>query len=461
MSDVTNNNLAVLEQYFDYSIDVDDFIEMDDREVFLTQLIQEHSLSESEIEDFEAAYEEEIVALHDEAYVARAELRAMLDSENLSVGEKASVELALADLDALIAVLGDEDDLLDEWGDALDTFESQNVEIKQGESHTLDVADASAGETYSVTVVEGEETLGAFDKGSAQDGWWDTDSDGYTDTFWDNDGDGIADKDFNNDNVIDEFDNAAYSAPSSQPTVTIQLEEGDTLDFSSYEAGPPSVSTFKVTKDNGDEVFIQITGEAKIISETVPENLNSMPSDVTSRMYEGTDKKFPYSYYIDGTLPDYMSDTEIQSIVSMSDQDDNSFEINPTSDDYINGREYTIDFETATSDVLDINLSPDAEVSFSQTGNTSNLIVMTITTDEGTITINLQNMEVAPSATDTTSDFINIDGGSVDYESLNGIGVKYEGLAAYYIGGLYSLVSHDDELTKDIYDESTGQTLFL
>lgn len=438
MSQIENNNMESFEVYFDHQINVDDFVGMDDREAFLTQLIQDNSLSDDEVAKFEEDFEAEVKALYEEAFVARAELGAMLKSGNLTVAEAASVELAMADLDVLIDTLGDDDELLDEWGDALESYADQNVELKNGESHTIDLSDAKAGQTYAVAVVESEEKLGAFDEGASSKGWWDTDSDGYTDTFWDRNRDGVADQDFNKDGVIDEFDNAAYVSPEAQPSVVIALQEGDTLDFSSFEKGPPSVSTFKVTKENGDEVFIQVTGEAKIISETVPNNLDSMPSDVTSRMYEGADKKFPCSYYIDGTLPRHMQDVEYKTILNMADQD-YEYDINPSSLDYTMGREYTVNFTDGESDSLSLNLSDDAVVSFSQDDPESLLITMTITTDEGEVTIHLVGFQADTSGENLVTDSIDISGGSIELGNIGEIGVDYHRLDSfYYLGGVVS-----------------------
>lgn len=447
MSDVSNNTLQPIQEYFEVEISVDDFVDLEDRQAYLEALYADKELSQEQISEFEKALEDEIVALHDQAYVSRAELQAILDSGNLSTGEAASVELLLKDLDELITAL-DEDEILDEWQAALDSHESKNVELSTGESYTIESSDMSNGDTYEITASEeATETGSQFDAGSAEDGYWDTDNDGVLDTHWDQDGDGIADEDFNNDNVIDELDNAAYVAPDSRPAVTIELEEGDSLSLSTYEAGPPEVATFKVEKENGDVSYITITGDVKIVA-PVPENLATMPTDLTSRMYEGEQYTQPYSFYTDGISANDADNLVYQTTIEMKDQDDNEIEIHPSSEDYQNEREYTVNMESGTTDIVELDLDDDAEIEFSTDENHN--IILTVTTDEGTITIHLVGFEYGG---EEVSDSLIIDGGVIDesdYQALDDIIVPHHGFETWGMNaGLFSMITYNDESLED------------
>ncbi|MBU0505072.1 hypothetical protein KJ708_03675, partial [bacterium] len=105
MSTINDNyldtNFDCIQDYFDENISLEYLIDLSDseREAFFETLYAANELNPTDLAAFEEAFEDELVSLHDELYVTKRELDAMIDSDNLTAAEEANCELMIEDLE--------------------------------------------------------------------------------------------------------------------------------------------------------------------------------------------------------------------------------------------------------------------------------------------------------------------------------------------------------------------------
>lgn len=422
-SDVSNTTFSSIEEYFGESVSVDDIMDMsvEEREAYFTELYAGSSISEEEFQTFLDEFETECETFHDEAYVSYQELGAILESGNLTVGEAATIELLMADLTEMMDALGDE--FSSEWGNASDNAEYLSRTVSAGGTETIDLDDSSATNGAVITVDASAESSGdeggsSFDVGSAEEGYVDTDGDGVRDALWDANGDNIADGDWNNDGAITEEDNPLLDPGYNSNTVVIEGEDIKDITLSSYDdTVDPVVATFRIEKEDGTIVYVEIKGDCKIVMSPVPSNIDSMSQELTQRMFEFTSSEESYSYYIDGTSAS--DSVEHYTIIESSDVS-NDVDVNVTTEDIEQGRDYTINCESGTLDDLTLDVPEDATVSIKK-GDSDDQIIITITVDGKSSTITINNFDV--SSNEATSDTLNINGGTISnsgYTAFNG-----------------------------------------
>ncbi|MBU0505913.1 hypothetical protein KJ708_07975, partial [bacterium] len=213
--------------------------------------------------------------------------------------------------------------------------------------------------------------------------------------------------------------------------------------------------------------YIQLimTGDTKILVKQQPTNdLNTVNTELLSMMYENTttDRSF-YQHvyntpYDDGTVNNYYS------IYDMSTYEDNTHIITPTPADYENSRAYTVNFESDEADNLTLNFPDGADISFSldPDGN----IVMTVSTEDGEITITLVGLET--STDDTLKDMITINGDvdiSIDddlYNTFYNYGVPVPDLNGLQcFGGLFTMIylSEDEDTIDERFQDEGYSTM--
>lgn len=410
-----------LNEYFATQASIDDISDMSETErlAYFEKLYADSEITEEEFADFLEKFEEELDAKYEQTYVSIKELEAMIESGNLTAGETASLELVIQDLEEILALIDGDAELLDSVEDAKDQYDSHNQVLEYGDSTTVSADELENGTTVKIDATETEGDTGtssAFD--AAGEGMVDSDQDGVKDVYWDQDNDNIADDDFNNDGVIDEKDNPDHY--QTNPTsVTIELEEGDSLTLASYDdSTDPIVSTFKIAKENGDVVYVEITGEPTIYSETVPSNLETIPTDLTGRMFESTESKHPYSYYTDGFDPALEGD--FNSIYKLEDSDDASLDITPSDTDFDVGRSYDVYLDASEDGTLNLAFPEDATIDIDVSDTTNRTAVMTVTNVDGQqIVITIHDIDHSFKDDHLNEHIINITGGEITEETYS------------------------------------------
>lgn len=423
-SSTADNNLSSIEEFFNEKVSVEDLSRMSEseRQSFFEKLYADHEISEEKQKEFLEQFQTECENLSDDIHISVKELESLIKDGNLSVTEKASVELVIADLEEIEEFCDGDKDISELAEDAFEEYQNQNLKVEAGTVETISSSDLSDNDYIKVdasALAKENESGSSFD--IKEEGYVDSDGDNVTDRFWDEDGDGRADDDFNNDNVIDEFDSPFYEG-QNPTTVTLDLAEGDTLYLSSFDdTQSPYTSVFKITKENGDTAYVEITGEPTIYANPAPTNLESMPLSLTSRMFETPENTRPYSFYTDGYDP--LLDIDAFTLVDMDDKD-NAYDLAPTSDDFLSERTYTITMDAGKGDNLNIILDefPDAEVELEEQNET---LVFTVKTDQGEIKIKVDGVQ--HSATEGKADIINFSSGELtdsSYDTINTLEVS-------------------------------------
>lgn len=449
MSNV-DTKLDCFEPYTDEDIYLDDLVfgmTEAEREAFFKQIIEANDMTEEEQAEFQAALEAELSDLYATVYEQSQQLEAIIESDLSTASDINDAEAALAELEVIMPYLSG--DISSDWGDAEDIWAEQNVEITSGEDHTHSADDAEEGATYSVTITNDESDSSFEDDESLGD----LDGDGYNDDEM-VDENGVALDDWNGDGVITEED-ATYDPNADQSVVTI---EGDiaAIELSSYYE-ETDTKTYKITKEDGTEYYLVVVGDAKIVCATIPSNLDSMPEEVTSNMYEYADSEHSYYYHVEGSDPEEYD--SYYSIYQTSDSTNNTLEIDePSAEDWENGRSYTITMQDGVADTLTLNFGDDVELSFSE-GPNGELIITARNAEGQTITITIENWSTEEDD-DGDMDAININGGIIeesDYSDLAAIANGTNTGDADYLSNIVANLIHhngdDDSIYEDAVDD--------
>ncbi|MFH1358150.1 MAG: hypothetical protein ABII18_13580, partial [bacterium] len=472
--DYQDTTIETIQDYFGESVTAEDLMDMNEteREAYFEALYAAHELSSTELSEFEDALEDELENIHDTLYTYHKQLEDMIESGNLTAAEEANCELMMEDLQEWMEMLDDNGEIMSDWGDAITNYTEKNVALEEGDSYTVNPTDPQDGDMYTVTVNESDDSGSSMWNTEENANWIDTTGDTFYDTNpdqYDVNGnlgaDGIADEDFDGMNGITEAD-MTYGHNTTTAQVTISLEEGDTYAITSYDANS-NTAMIKVTQEDGTFYYIQLimTGDTKILVKQQPTNdLNTVNTELLSMMYENTttDRSF-YQHvyntpYDDGTVNNYYS------IYDMSTYEDNTHIITPTPADYENSRAYTVNFESDEADNLTLNFPDGADISFSldPDGN----IVMTVSTEDGEITITLVGLET--STDDTLKDMITINGDvdiSIDddlYNTFYNYGVPVPDLNGLQcFGGLFTMIylSEDEDTIDERFQDEGYSTM--
>lgn len=445
-----DTKLDCFDTYFDEDIYLDDLVNMseEEREAYFKQLIDASDMTPEEQAEFQAAFDLELSDLYAICYEQTQQLDAIIANDLSTAADIIAAEAALAEIDLFMPYLTG--DLSSDWGDAMDLDAEENVEITSGEDYTHSIDAPESGATYTITVTDDTSDSSFEDDESLSD----DDGDGYNDDDRDVDNDGVADYDVDGDNVITEAD-MTYDAYNDPTTVTIDLDEGDSIEMSSYDAETDTV-TFKITKADGTEYYLTIVGEADIYCSVLPTNLDSMPEDVTARMYEFSDSEHSYYYYVEGHDPEEYD--SYYSVYQTSDSSNNTLEIDePSTEDWENERSYTITMQDSVADTLTLNFGDDVTLEFAE-GPNGELIIYA-SNGENTITITIENWSTE---TDDEGDMdaININGGIIDesdYSDLAAIANGTDTGSATYLSNIVANLIHhngdDDSIYEDAVDD--------
>lgn len=439
-----DSQVDAFETYFGEEVSYDDLCTMteEEREAYFLQLLLENPLSEDEIKAFEDELQAEIddyYALYREQY---AQLEAIIDNDASTAAEIQTAQDSLALLDEIEPGLSG--DISSDWGDAVDLYEEMNVVLEAGEDYTSSIDNPINEATYTIDASATDTSSGSAFNTAANEDWLDLDHDGYKETNPDVNNDGIADDDYNGDSVITEAD-LTYGTETDRTTVTLDLDSTDTLEMASYDADTQTV-VFKVTKEDGTVYYIEVIGDCDIISSVIPTNLSSMHDDVTARMRESGSSEHTYYYFNNGVEPN--AATDFYTIVDMNDMPDNSYTVDPSTDDWTNERDYTIDMNSSKADELNLEFDDDVELDFAA-GPNGELIITATNSLGQTITITVENWSVAQDS-DGNTDQINITGGIIDDDDLADLydistGLTTKGTATYGFTLAANIIYYDSD----------------
>jgi hypothetical protein len=453
-SDYNDYTFDSIQDYFGEKVNAETLYEMsaDQRQAFFEELYSEANLNETDLAEFEEAFEDELESLHDTLYIYGRQLEDMIESGSATSAEVATYELMLDDAQKMMNTL--EDDVFDDWGDAITTYEEKNVDVDAGGSATINPSDPQNGDVYQATIGEGDPSSGSIFNTEENADWVDTTGDGYRETDPDTDNDGIADEDFDGDGAITEAD-LTYGHVTTAATVTISLNDGD-----AYEIIPGATADhvmFKVTQEDGTYYYIElnINSETKILIDQLPtNNLDTIPQDVLSMMYEKSSSAS--SFYEMHTGID--STAEAGSYYSIYDlaTTGNEAYIQTTDADFENGREYTINCDSNAADTITMNFPENAEIVFSYDADGN--LILTVTSGANTINITISGLEYDSDGFNT--DKINITGGNIitssNYNTFEAFPFnETKGSSEYlYRGYLYSMIYYEGDQIGDVFEEA-------
>ena len=459
MSTINDNyldtNFDCIQDYFDENISLEYLIDLSEseREAFFETLYAANELNPTDLAAFEEAFEDELVALHDELYITKRELDAMIDSDNLTAAEEANCELMIEDLEEWMDMCDKNGQIHSDWGDAITTYTEKNVTVAAGGSTTINPSDPQNGDIYQVTVDEGSATDGSIFNSEENIDWIDTNDDGYRETNPDLDGDGIADDDFNNDGMISP-DDMTFGHNTATADVTISLEDGDT--YAIIPGASAEHAMLKITKEDGTFYYIELTmnSSTKIIIAQLPTNdLDTIPADLLSMMYEKTNSAS--SFYEIHTGITLESDEESWAIVNMADKAEDAFTLPiPTPEQFEVGYEYTINFDAGDADNLTIDAGGN-DVSFEKDSD-GNLVIVLTNSEEQEIRITCNGLEYSYNA--NICDTINITNGDISIDddtwlSLQGFSMP-GGIHGSSYGTLFWMLQIDGVSAKDVFEDA-------
>ena len=412
--------------FFNVHIDAQDLANMSaaEQKIFFENLIDQNQLSDTQIVDFETALKAEIKELDRSLRTYSKDLNKLLKSNELSSAEASNIEILLEEITAWTKIFNNSSgQVIKAWGDSLDDFDAKHLEMNSGDSYTFNPTDPQNGAVYNINVnADGVDTSGSAFNTAENADWLDLNHDGYRETNPDINGDGIADDDFNKNGAIDEGDLTFGNDFNTNTSVTLKLEDGDQLSLASYDAAADT-AMFKITQEDGTIYYININNVLasglNIFSATIPTNLNSMPDDLLAIMKEKSNSENTFYGHVHGSEPDAV-DGEYYSIYDTSDFENNTLLIEPTEDDFKNGRDYTINCESNSPDEIDIDLSKygfdDADITFNSDADGN--LVLTATTDSGSITFTFKGLEFSLT-NQTNADLISVTGGQIDINAAN------------------------------------------
>ena len=442
-----------------------------ERQTYLAAKFEEFNCSVDTIELIHDAIEVELDDWALYLWQEWSQLEAILNSgETLDTADATAISNLITELQSIQDMCDGE--FMDDFDAAEDLFNDHNVVTEDDDHIAPDPDNPQDGDVYNIdaTADEGDSTnfpdnpLNYVDPDNPLH-YQDLNHDGIIensdeDYIYDEDGNL---KDVNGDGVVSELDSPEYSNGTNGTVVDLSsIPENAIVNFMDYDgtADPPSLR-IKVTLADGTFYYYNILGNPKIILPVLPVNIDSIPEDLAMTIYSTATTEHSYGYSLYGH--DYNSDVGYFTRVEMSDRD-NEYEIDPSDEDFVNGREYTVTFDSETLDTLTID-AEDCTITFEyENGN----VVIVLTNEDGDqVRIICEGLELDTSEVNI-GDVINFEGGIIDestYASIEAINVNLAGANGYTEGGLFHLINLDDEKLSDIAEENgyelTGRSVIL
>jgi len=452
MSNVNPDPNAPLDTFQEWdSISVAEFDSMTEaeREAYLYNLQLSNDLSAEQMDEITTQLESELETYWAYANALYNDLADLLTNGGLDEGQIASYEQVLKDLEDMRDMLDPDNDhgLLKDWEEATSKNENTHVELTQGDSYTHNIDDPANGDTYYVSVGEGEGNSGLSDFNPEDlTGLADLDGDGYYETELDADGDGIADEDWDKDGDIDDDDMHPGSAGGT--TYEVDLPSGTETYFMDYDSSTNECTIKCTTNDDPPIVFylkIKLDGIDKLIMPAFA-NLESVPDKILNMTYENSITDLSFGDHVKG-----VTDADAKESYDLEELE-NEKELEFNDQDYINNLEVTMNLESGVADTLTFNFDDDVNLSFKVVDGV--IILVAEKPGKGTIEIKLEGL--GTSVDESIADKIIINGGEFSdaaLEDVADIAIPYDPPNGYgALGGLFFMVEFDDQELSEQYD---------
>lgn len=432
-SEAYDTYLDSIYEHFGVEMSLEDFLDIDDLDSFFAQLILDAEAAGKEVDfdAFETDLEDEVKDIHYYLYEQSAELTAIISSSDSTVSQIAQAELLLEEIKELDALADDDGEnyLLDAFEDGQELSAELSQTITEGESVTLSPDDPQNGQNYTLTIEDADDaSSGSSMNSEANENYADLDSDGYKETNWDTDGDGVLSADEANTEAEFDIDGDGSTETLAQEvgdrdgdgavtaadftytgntatTVTIDLEEGDVLEFASWDE-ETLTCMYRVTKEDGTVYYItleNVTEDTQIICDTIPTNLDSVPDYISSKSKEFSSSQYSWYYFqtdeSGSPRHEEYEDSSTSADTSKSyiylEDTGNAVTIEPSEADFAANKEYTVYFTSGTADDVSIELPEgvEAEDIVWSTDADGNSVMTVETEDGGSIAITLVGFE--------------------------------------------------------------------
>jgi hypothetical protein len=445
-----------------YGIDltISDIGSIDDLVMWFDQTLDTLELSEEDLAQLKIDFETEIAGFEELIRAQQNDLETIINSDNADAQLAALAAITYEDLDELDDAIADAYPALEE---ASEEYLLENITLIEGESATLNSDDYNDGDTITIDSSEAAATGSEFNEdwmyddarygeGSVVDGVLE---------IVDADLDGVADWDVNGDDVIDGDDLVGIEV--DLPTVILELEDDiESWSLTTFDdSADPILHTYTFYREDGTSYQMTFIGECEIVCSKHPENLDTMPTDLTKNMRETAESEHSYAYYLEGEEPDAVAPISMYETV---DYPDYELALDLTEQQlYDDGATIIIECSEGIEDLVDLTFPNDGELDFS-TGDDGQLII-TCTNEQGqSITCEVYGIENnsvcttdADGNTNTSyygiSDKLNINGGIIDDNDLlslaemtSELGVTDPASALYGISvSLLTILFHNDE----------------
>ena len=487
--DYKDTTVQSIYDWFGEEVKFEDLVDMTDEELatyletLYTEALESGILDEAALADFDDAFKTELDDIYYTCATAYKDLDKLYDSGELSSSDMTKIEMLMDDLQEWIDRADTDEDIsvYEIWEEAIGEYESKHIDGTDGSDQTFtDSSTYEEGDNiiYDLTASEETETLDDGTLGSdEEDDMWDDDDDGYGDFVVERDENGRVTQDNNGDGVVNELDDPNYVPPEDPQTISIDLDEGSTLEFDSYDE-ETGVLEYIVTREDGttytltfigvyedSNINFVLTGSTGGIDAS---EISKWPVFLQKMWFESTaTQESGNSFYVavmGGEREDdgvenytqyYMEDHEVE------DGDGTEVEIKPDSDDFDEERTYYVycDEDSTTADTINLEFPDDAEVEFTE-GEDGQLII-TVTNAEGqTITIEIFNFGLYQEIDYDTgdiiedrSDLINIEGGVIDEDDWAALEEIHHNSVYVIAGEEYWNSYYTDEYTRYIYHD--------
>lgn len=432
---VEDIQLHALFEYLGVEIDLDKLARMDadERKNFIASHFASADLTDEQVVEAQDAIEVEVDKYYAEVKTLSRELAYMIKQGGMTVSEVVRIELLQEDLDDIINMLRGDNNIIDNFEDALKNYESKNVEVGAGESYTHKPTNPQDGDVYFIEGEKAETGSSSIHNNEDNKGWLDLEgNDGYNETNPDADGDGFADRDFNGDGITDEYDFEPVNSPA-QTTFVLDLPTDATVKVSSYDAATNSAELI-VTLEDGTKYKIIASNFDKLVYANVTTNAASLDPALLSKIFEKESSVKSLNYHTNGSEP--IIPGNYKAVIDMSKFDE-KLPITVTEEDFLKNKTYEVNFADNNKDHAVFHFPPDAVIKLENIGALKWKITATMTMPDGTtvtVTVNLNNFQ--------TEDTFGMYGGTLDpstyqdiKQDIKNYNVRIDRLRGIYFDG--------------------------
>lgn len=397
------SSVSSASSYYIESLDMtlEELSEIEDLEGFYQSLIE--GMTEEEISELESTIKSAFEEADANIYVIENQLNDIINASGSDSEEGLLAEFYLDKLSSLSTVI---DEFSNSWGNAAEDVLALTIDATNGVDYTFESPEnPEAGAEYVISTPETSE------EDDSSSSLWSDSSDA---SISDNNYDGSIDA---QDEVYD------------NQTITIELEEGDTIEWRSTD--PETGDTrFYVQKADGTEYYITIENltsnpdldvvlagsSGGLTSEIIagwPEELQKCFYDSSSHHSEGIST---YDFIHDNGGNGISANGVDAVTYNLDELSVDEITLEPSEADFEAGSEITIEMDEENAETINFVFPEDADVDFSYESSSKTLTI-TVTDSEGNkVTYKLENIDYGTS--EETMDRINISGGVISTDDI-------------------------------------------